>query len=204
MYIIRQVTVHEPDVDQLPDDLLSVLNSQDIKAVQTGPEYFGSLARDDSPDWLKSILTQCAEDGFHLEFISQDGEPLRPYFRFEWGGNPAISLPRQAQLREDVPDFLRAVYAVIGAFNENGFDYAGGLFSGHSLDPVSETNIWVDPENTVDPSTAIPFLETFSGSQLCYLTGGGGAWLKSGKFRTVDPEAEMARYFNALLEGTRI
>ena len=205
IYIIRQVTVHDPEVDQLPSDLLGVLTSQDIEAIRTGPEYFGSIALEHSPDWLKKILKQCAEDSFHLEFISQNGDPLRPYFRFDWGGSPAISLPRPKPLRSDLPSFLRELYQVIGAFNENGFDYAGGLFSGHLLDPISETEIWVDPENKVDPTTAIPFLETLSGSQLCYLTGGGGAWLKAGKFHLVkNLEAEVASYFEALLDGKRI
>ena len=204
MYIIRQAIVHEPEVDQLPADLFGVLTTQDIEAIRSGPGYFGSLAHDNSPDWLKELLSQCAEDSFHLEYISQNGEAFRPYFRFEWGGNPAIGLPRPAPLRSDIPDFLRAIYGVIGAFNENGFDYAGGLFSGHSLEPLSESNIWVDPEESVDAATAIPFLETLSGSQLCYLTLGGGAWLEAGKFRMVDPEVEMARYFEALLQGKRI
>jgi hypothetical protein len=94
---------------------------------------------------------------------------------------------------------------VIGAFCENNFDEAGGLHGGDQLIPVSETGMWVEPTADIDPTTAIPFLETFAGSQLCYITDGGGAWLKACEFERVKSlEREVARYFEALLKGTRI
>lgn len=104
-----------------------------------------------------------------------------------------------------MPIFLGRVYDVIGSFRENRFDEAGGLHAVDELCPVSETGIWVEPGGPVDPASAIIFLETFSGSQLCYLPDGGGAWLESCRFRKIkDLEREVARYFEALLKGTRI
>ena len=104
-----------------------------------------------------------------------------------------------------MPAFLGQLYEVIGAFCENGFDMAGGLHAGDGLEPVSETGMWVEPGGPIDPATAIPFLETFSGSQLCYLPDGGGAWLEACQLRRIeDLEREVGRYFEALLEGTRL
>jgi hypothetical protein len=104
-----------------------------------------------------------------------------------------------------MPEFLCQLYSIIGAFQENGFDMAGGLHVGDRLVPVSETGMGVEPDSDIDPTTAVPFLESFSGSQLCYLTDGGAAWLESCQFRRVESlEQETARYFEALLEGTRI
>jgi hypothetical protein len=65
--------------------------------------------------------------------------------------------------------------------------------------------MWVEPGGPIDPATAVPFLETFSGSQLCYLPDGSGAWLESCQLRRVENlEVEVSRYFEALLKGTRI
>ncbi|HEX4607028.1 MAG TPA: hypothetical protein VH092_02370 [Urbifossiella sp.] len=65
--------------------------------------------------------------------------------------------------------------------------------------------MWVEPGGPVDPAAALPFLGTFSGNQLGYLPGGGGAWLEAGRLRRVEGVAEeVGRYFEALLGGTRI
>jgi len=205
MHILRVATVYEPDVDALPPEFRSTLTDQDVTAIRTGPEFFTKLAGRDSPTWLREVLERCAESGYELQFYSSGDAPYRPYFRFFWQGEPAISLPRSGLLRADMPAFLRGVYGVIGAFRENEFDMAGGLHAGDELRPVSETGIWVEPGGPIDAAAAVPFLETFSGSQLCYLTNGGGAWLESCQFRRVkDLEREVARYFEALLQGSRI
>jgi len=205
MHILRVATVYEPDVDALPPEFRSVLSDQDVAAIRTGPEFFAKLAGADSPKWLRKVLEGCAEGGYQLQFHASGDSPYRPYFRFHWGGEPAVSLPRRGSLRADVPAFLRTVYGVIGAFRENGFDMAGGLHAGDALGPVSETGIWVQPGGPIDPAAAVPFLETFSGSQLCYLPGGKGAWLEACQFRAVrNLEREVARYFEALLKGSRI
>lgn len=205
MHIMRVATVYGPDVEALPPEFRSVLTEQDVAAIRTGPSYFATLAGADSPEWLRKVLAGCAEKGYELQFYSSGDAPYRPYFRFHWQGEPAVSLPRPRPLRADMPPFLRRLYGVIGAFRENGFDMAGGLHAGDALGPVSETGMWVEPGGPVDPAAAVPFLETFSGSQLCYLPDGGGAWLKSCEFRPVeDLEREVARYFEALLKGTRI
>jgi hypothetical protein len=205
MHILRIVRVYDPDVNTLPDEFRRVLTDQDVQAIQTGPEFFATLARADSPKWLRNVLTQCAESGYELQLYSADNAPYRPYFRFHWQGEPAISLPRPTPLRADLPIFLRRVYEVIGSFRENAFDMAGGLHAADALCPVSEMGLWVEPGGAVTPASAIPYLETFAGSQLCYLPDGGGAWLESCQFRKVrNLEREVARYFQALLKGTRI
>jgi len=205
MHIQRVVTVYDPDVQKLQDELRSALTKQDIQAIRGGREFFANLAGADSPKWLRKVLQACAEGPYYLQFLSRDNSPYRPYFRFQWQGEPAISLPRKGRLRAGMPAFLRHVYGVIGTFCENGFDMSGGLHSGDELVALSETWMWVDPSGSIDPSTAIPFLETFSGSQLCYLPDGGGAWLKAGKLvRVRSLEREVAKYFEALLKGTRI
>ncbi len=204
MHILRVATVHAPDLDALPPEFRSVLTEQDVAAIRTGPEFFAKLADPGSPQWLRKVLEGCAEGGYELQFHSSGDAPYRPYFRFHWQGEPAISLPRPGPLRADVPAFLRNVYSVIGALRENGFDMAGGLHGGHELGPVSESGIWVEPGGPIDPATAVPFLETLSGSQLCYLPD-GGAWLEACQFRRVkNLEREVARYFEALLNGSRI
>ncbi len=199
------MTIYDPDVDVLPDDLRSVLTKQDVQAIRAGPEFFATLAGTDSPKWLRKVLQGCAENGYELQFHATGEEAYRPYFRFRWQGEPAISLPRRSRLRADMPTFLRQIYGVIGSFQENGFDEAGGLHCGNELVPISETGMWVQPDGKIDPAAAIPFLETYSGSQLCYLVDGGGAWLKACEFHRVkNLEREVARYFGALLRGTRI
>ena len=205
MHIMRVATVYEPDVDALPPEFRDVLTEQDVAAIRTGPKFFANLAGADSPAWLRKVLKRCANGGYELQFYSSGNAPYRPYFRFHWQTEPAVSLPRPGPLRADVPAFLRDIYGVIGSFRENGFDMAGGLHDKHDLGPVSEMGIWVEPGGPIDPAVAVPFLETFSGSQLCYLPDGGGAWLESCQFRRVkNLEREVARYFEALLKGTRI
>ena len=205
MHIVRVATVYEPDVDALPSEFRSVLTDQDVAAIRTGPEYFAPLAGAGSPPWLRELLAGCAGSSFELQFYSSGGGPYLPYFRFHWQGEPAICLPRSGPQRSDVPPFLCRLYGVIGAFQENGFDMAGGLHPADRLGPVSETGMWVEPGGPIDPAVAVPFLETFSGSQLCYLPDGGGAWLEACQFRRVESlEREVARYFEALLQGTRI
>jgi hypothetical protein len=205
MHIVRVATVYDPDVNTLPDEFRCVLTDQDVQAIQTGPEFFATLARADSPKWLRKLLAECAESGYELQFYSAGDAPYRPYFRFLWEGEPAISLPRPSALRADIPIFLRRLYEVIGSFRENKFDEAGGLYAADELCPASETGIWVEPGGAVDPASATAFLETYSGSQLCYLPDGAGVWLESCKFRKVkDLEREVARYFEALLRGKRI
>lgn len=104
-----------------------------------------------------------------------------------------------------MPAFLRQVYGVIGTFRENAFDTAGGLLPAEELTPVSETGIWVEPGGPVEPTDAVPFLETLGGSYLCFLPDGTGAWLEDCRFRRVRSlEREVARYFEALLKGTRM
>lgn len=205
MHILRVATVYDPEVNALPDEFRSVLTEQDVEAIETGPEYFATLARPESPKWLHKVLAVCAESEYELQFVSSGDEPYRPYFRFHGLGEPAISLPRPGSLRDDLPIFLRRVYEVIDSFRENGFDEAGGLHAADELGPVSESGMWVEPGGPIDPASAIAFLETYSGSQLCYLPDGGGAWLEACHFRKVkNLEREVARYFEALLKGKRI
>ncbi len=204
MHILRVATVYEPDVDALPVDFRAVLTDQDVGAIRGGAEFFATLADADSPPWLRTMLAACAASGYELQFYASNSTPYRPYFRFHNLG-AAVSLPRTGPLRPDVPPFLRRLYGVIGAFQENAFDMAGGLHPGDGLIPLSETGMWVEPGGPIDPTVAIPFLETFSGSQLCYLPDGRGAWLEACQLRPVESlEQEVARYFEALLEGTRI
>lgn len=205
MSILRSATVYEPDVEQLPDEFRSVLTEQDVAAIETGANFFATLARPDSPAWLRALLAECADSPYELQFRAQNGTPYLPYHRFHWHTSPFICLPRPEPFRTDLPAFLRAIYEVIGAFIENGFDVAGGLHLGTNLGPVSESGIWVEPGGEIDPATAIPFLETLAGSQLCYLPDGRGAWLEACEFRVVENlDGEVARYFEALLAGSRI
>lgn len=205
MFIQRVATVYDPDVDELPAEFRRVLTKQDVQAIRTGPEFFAELADSNSPKWLRKVLQSCAEGDFELQFVSSGEEAYRPYFRFHWQEEPAISLPRPQPLRDDMPGFLQQIYEVIGSFRENGFDSAGGLHCGDELAPLSETGMWVEPGGSIDPALAVPFLETISGSQLCYLPKGGGAWIKACTLHRVkNVEREVAKYFEALLKGTRI
>jgi hypothetical protein len=205
MHIMRLATVHEPDVDALPPEFRAGLTEQDVAAIRTGPAYFATLAGADSPGWLRAVLAGCAGTPCDLQFYSFDGAPYRPYFRCYWQGEPVIGLPRPGPLRADLPPFLRRLYGVIGAFRENGFEYAGGLQSGDALESVTEAGMGVKPGGPIDPAVAVPFLGSLSGSELCYLPDGSGAWLESCQFRRVENlEREVARYFEALLKGTRI
>ena len=206
MHILRVATVYDADVEDLPAELRSALTKQDVMAIRTGAKFFAGLAGRAEAKWLKRLLQECADSGFELQFCAVDDAPYRPYYRFYWGGEPAVSLPRRGRLRADLPPFLRQVYGVIGAFRENAFDMAGGLVPADKLAPVSEMDMWVEPGGPIDPGKAVPFLETFSGSQLCFLPDGTGAWLEeAGQFRQVkNLERETARYFEALLRCTRI
>lgn len=205
MLIVRVATVYDPDVDALPPEFRSVLTDQDVTAIRTGPAYFATLARPDLPGWLNEVLARCAGAPFDLQFYTAGDAPYRPFFRSFWGEFPAVALPRPGELRPDVPPFLRGVYGVLGTFRENEFDTAGGLLPGDSLEPMSEKGVWVEPGWPIDPAAAVPFLVTLSGSELCYLPDGSGAWLKAGRFHRVDDlEQEVARYFEALLQGKRI
>ena len=205
MMIHKVATVYDLDVKTLPAEFRSVLTRQEVKALRAGPEYFATLAGPDAPAWLQKVLVECSESEVTLEFDAWGDRPWMPYFRFSWQGGPAISLPRTKKMRSDVPAFLRRVYSVIRSFKENGFDMAGGLMAASSLDLISNSGMWVSPDGPVDPKTAVPFLETFTGNYLCYLTDGGGAWLESCEFRRVkNLEREVARYFEALIKGTRI
>ena len=197
--------MYEPDVDALPPEFRAVLTDADVAALRTGPEYFATLAGPGSPDWLVKTLDGCVAGGYELQFYSSGDAPYRPYFRFYSPGRPAVSLPRPGPLRPDMPPFLGRLYGVIGAFRENDFDTAGGLHPGDRLKPASETSIWVEPGGSIDPAGAVPFLESPSGGQLCYLPDGGGAWLAACRFRRVESlEREVARYFETLLDDTRI
>jgi hypothetical protein len=205
MYITRIVTVHEPDVRRLPAELRSALTKQDIAAIRNGSEYFERLALQAEPKWLSRLLRKLAQEPCELQFYAADDSPYRPYFHFPLMGSATISLPRRGRLRSDLPDELRQIYGVIGAFRENGFGFAGGLHPADTLCPVSETGLWVEPGSAIDPDSAIPFLETLSGSQLCYLPDGRGAWLAACQFRPVRKLAtEIAKYFEDLLRGSRV
>ena len=95
-----------------------------------------------------------------------------------------------------MPPFLRRVYETLGTLRENGYDAAGGLLPGEELCLVSKTEIWVESTNSINPAAAVPFLDLASGSMLCYLPGGKGAWLEAGQFRPVrDLEREVCRCF---------
>lgn len=204
MYILRVATVYDPEIESLPAEFRNVLTEKDVEAIHAGPEYFAKIAGADAPKWLSDVLVECANTGFELQFHSLGDIPYRPYFRFFWQGQPAVSLPRGEPLRSDMPEFLRRVYNVIGAFRENEFDTAGGLFPAEELVPFSEAGIAVNEEGDVSAARAVPFLEDLDGSMLCYLPDGSGAWFDSGTLRRVeDLEKEIAKYFEAVLSGMR-
>ena len=141
MHILRVATVYDADVEDLPAELRSALTKQDVMAIRTGAKFFAGLAGRAEAKWLKRLLQECADSGFELQFCAVDDAPYRPYYRFYWGGEPAVSLPRRGRLRADLPPFLRQVYGVIGAFRENTFDMAGGLLPGDELVPISEMDM---------------------------------------------------------------
>lgn len=205
MHILKVAIVYEPEVDGLPPEFRSVLTNDDIAAIRRGPEYFAKIAGDDSPKWLCNTLAECAASGYELQFYSSGKASYRPYFRFFSQGQPAVSLPRHSLLRPDMPAFLHHIYSIVGAFRENGFTEAGGLHEGEDLVSISETGMGINSDGDIDPAKAIPFLETYAGSQLCYLPDGSGAWLEACRFRRVESiEQETARYFEARLKGKRI
>lgn len=206
MHIMRIATVYEPDIKELPDEFRKVLTKDDVSLIEQGPEFLKSLTKPKSPKWLAKLLTECSKSHFELHFQAANQEPYRPYFQFMWGGEPYISLPRGKPLRKDMPPFLQDIFQTIGAFRESGFTMAGGLYAGDELVPISELPIWIGEEAPEAYTAAIPFIETLSGRMLCYLAGdGGGVWYEEGQLNPVkNLEKEVARYFEALLKGTRI
>jgi hypothetical protein len=204
MHMMRVVTVYEPDIKSLPGEFRSVLTEQDCQTIQNSKAFFSKLAEHTELKWLRRLLRKCAASGWELQFYASNDDPYRPYFRFLWEGEPALSLPRPKPLRADLPPFLRQIYSVIGSYRENPFGYSGGLHPGDRLGPVSEMGIPVEPGGDIDPAAAIPFLETYSGSQLCYLPDGGGAWLEACQFRKVQNlERDVTKYFEGELRGER-
>jgi hypothetical protein len=104
-----------------------------------------------------------------------------------------------------MPPVLQHFYALLGSVKEADFKNEGGVFQTDQLQSVAEMGIEVSENGSVDPNQAIAFLATFNGHQLCYLPDGRGAWLEEGHFKIVPSvEAELAKYFKALLRGTRI
>lgn len=205
MHIARTVTVYEPDVARLPIELRTSLTPLDIRLLRDGPDYLLRLIKPDAPKWLASVLKQLSETMPELQFYAENDEPYQPYHKFYCLTQPLLGFPRPGRLRTGMPTFLKGIYKTIGEFRQNGFDMAGGLHAAHKLKPITETNMWVQPRGTIDPASAFPFLETLSGSQLCYLTTGGGAWLQSCELHRVKSlEAEVKKYFDAWLKGTRI
>ncbi len=204
MHIQRVVTVCNVEVDKLPPDL-RVLSKLDKQVVKNSSSYFEKAASKAKFDWLRKVFDECRNSGWQLEFYATGQNEFVPYFRFYWGGGPAICLPRTYATRPDLPAVLKHFYELIGGFQENPFGYAGGIDRSDQLCSIEETGVWVAEENTIDPSRAIAFLETLGGDRLCYLPEGQGAWLTDGYFRPVESlEREIARYFEALLEGSRI
>jgi hypothetical protein len=201
MQIRRLITVYDPELASLPAELTSALTDQDRQAIQDGEGYFGKLATTAKTKWMRRILKECADSHFELQFVAYGDEPLRPYYVFLWGNGPALSLPRRASLRSDMPQFLRQVYSLIGSIQDNGLDSAGGLHPSDKLCPISESGYPFEPDNTIDPTMAIQFLETEAGDQLCYLPDGSGVWLGMCEPRRVrNLEKEVAAHFEALLE----
>lgn len=204
MHIQRVATVFDVEVDNLSQEL-QVLSSEDRRAIEDSAGYFKALAKKAKYNWLRAILEQCSETAWHLEFYAIGDDPFVPYFRFYWGGGPAICLPRKAPTRLDLPSILMHFYGLIGGFQENEFGSAGGIERPETLQSIDEMGTWVSSDNDVDPKSAIAFLSTFSGDDLCYLPNGQGAWLKGGSIERVeDLDAEIAKYFEALLDGERI
>jgi hypothetical protein len=206
MFIERLVKVREVIPRKLPNELRKALGAQDLKAIKRGSSYFGDLAKKARFPWLKRVLQQCAADQDpELEFYATGDNPFVPYFRFSWGGGPAICLPRGEKAPSELPPALKHLYSLIGGFQENEFGYAGGMFRLSQLECVGTSWIWVSSDSEVAAKDATMFLQTFGGDLLCYLPDGGAAWYSDGKLkRSKNLEKEIARYFNALLKGTRI
>lgn len=202
MHIQRLATVYDVDIDQLPEDL-QVLSSLDVEAIHDETAFFTSAAKKAKVDWVRKIFDRCIEAGWDLEFCSVDDAPYVPYFRFNWG--PAICLPRETPVRDDMPEFLKDVYASIGGLQLAGHDEAGGLERLDEVGSIEESGIWISETDSsgIDPASAIGFLSDTTGDRLCYLLGGGGAWMRSGGYfeAIVDLEKEVATFFEAVLEG---
>lgn len=205
MYIMRIATVYEPDIKELPDEFRKVLTKDDVSLIKQGPEFLKSLIKPKSPKWLTKLLTEYSKSHFELHFQATNQNAYRPYFQFICDGT-FLSLPRKKPLRKDMPTFLRDIYQTMGAFRESGFTMAGGMYSGDDLVPISELPIWIEDDALEAYKSAIPFIETLAGRMLCYLSkDGGGVWYEEGQLKPVkNLEKEIARYFEALLQGTRI
>lgn len=93
MHIFRMATVYEPNVELLPAEFRAVLTDDDVKAIQEGPEFFGSLVRSTDPAWLRGLLEKCAEDSFQLQFVSWGESAYRPYFQFSFAGACLLAFP---------------------------------------------------------------------------------------------------------------
>src|SRR5262249_23859873 len=169
MFILCVANVSEPDVDLLPTQYQSVLTDQDREAIRNGDEFFRELSSRTEVKWLARLLRKTSKFQCELQFVSYNDRPFRPYFRCQLLHRPRISLPRSTPLRDDLPGFLRHIYTFIGSYQENDFGYSGGLHPSDGLGSVAESGMWAEPDGDIDPATAIPFLETYSGSQLCYL-----------------------------------
>jgi hypothetical protein len=206
MHLQHLITVYDVVAAELPPALRAVLTPEDLQAIEQGPAFFQQLAKKARFDWLQRLLEHCSEcHGWHLERFATGDDAPTPYFRFDWHGNPGLCLPRTATQRTDMPPVLNHFYSLVGAFKESDFTNQGGVFHADQLQSVAEMNIPVADESSVDPKQAIAFLATFTGSQLCYLPDGSGAWLEEGRFKVVkNLGSEMGRYFKAMLRGTRL
>lgn len=204
MFIQRVITVYQPELEKLPTELAGALSEEDRRAISQVRESFDALAKRAERSWLREILLLCAAcDHWHLEFYGANAQPLIPYFRFHWGGGPAVCLSREIELPIGLPPLLRHFYSVLGGFQENQFGYAGGINRLEEIKSVEAGGYWVAEASGIDPAGAMVFLTTLDGGCLCYLADGNGAWLQDGEFAPVDLEAAVAKYFEALLEGHR-
>jgi hypothetical protein len=200
MHIHRLATIYNVDVDQLPQDL-QVLSSLDLEAIRDGKAFFMRAAENTKIDWMRKIFERCAKSGWWLEFLSVEESPYLPFFRFNWG--PAICLSRGVPVRDDMPEFLRNVYASIEGLQLAGHDESGGLNLLDVVCSIEESGVWISEEDSsgVDPARAIGFLSDYTGDRLCYLLDGGAAWKSSsGHFERVeDLEKEVATFFESKL-----
>jgi hypothetical protein len=204
MFIERLVTVHEPEFEKLPTDLAEVLSEQERRAISERRAFFDALANRAEVPWLREVCSRCAaSEAWHLEFYGTNANPLIPYFRFNWGGAPAVCLSRGINSQMRLPPLLHHFYTILGGFQENQFCYAGGICRLEKIRSVENSGYWVNDTNAVNPSEAMIFLTELDGGCLCFLPDGSGVWLREGEFKKVDLALAVSRYFEALLEGRR-